>query len=154
MSSVWHAYTPTRSLRSSSAHLPVSELHLLLVASDLLDHKFGRLYQITSNLLPLSSRSDPDSKLTSLLQLVNNWPPIKLSALLIRRHTRFCARYKCFTLHYLEPVEIFKNLRNVMTFRRFGDAPPPPFDGCTFNKSQFQQDTKYSMARTKTSKII
>jgi len=78
LSSVLHAYTPiTRSLRSSSAHLlvePVSELHLLLVAFDLLDNEFRTLYQITSNLLPLSPRSDPDSKLTSLLQLDNNWP--------------------------------------------------------------------------------
>jgi len=80
---------------------PVSELHLLLMASDLLDPEFGTLYQITSNLLPLSPRSDPDSKPTSLLQLVNNWPPSELSAALIRPHTRFCARYKCFTLHYM-----------------------------------------------------
>jgi len=38
---------------------PVSELHLLLVASDLPDHEFGTLYQISTNLLPLSPRSDP-----------------------------------------------------------------------------------------------
>jgi len=74
---------------------PVSELHLLLVASDLLDHEFGTLSQMTSNLLPLSPRSDPDSKLTSSLQLVKNWPPSDLSAPLIRRHTRFCY---CLTL--------------------------------------------------------
>jgi len=84
---------------------PVSELHLLLVASDLPDHKFGTLCRITSNLLPLSPRTDPDSKLTSLLQLVNNWPPSELSAPLIRRHSRFCARYKCFfTLHYIKAI--------------------------------------------------
>jgi len=60
---------------------------LLLVASDLLDHEFGTLNQITSNLLPLSPRSGPDSKPTSLLQLFINWPPSELSAPLIRRHT-------------------------------------------------------------------
>jgi len=57
-------------------------------------------------LLPLSPRSDPDSKPTSLLQLVNNWPPSELSAPLIRRHTRFCARYTCFTLHYITLHEL------------------------------------------------
>jgi len=85
----------------------VSELHFLLVASDLPDHKFGTLYQITSNLLPLSPRSDPDSKLTSLLQLVNNWPPSELSAPLIRRHSWFCASYKCFILHYIM-IDVFE----------------------------------------------
>jgi len=80
---------------------PAAELNLLLVASDLLDHESGTLYQITLNLLPLYPRSDPDSKLTSLLQLVNNWPPSELSAPLIQRQSRFCARYKCFTLHYI-----------------------------------------------------
>jgi len=56
LSSVLRTYTPTRSLRSSSAHLlvePRLRLHLLLMASDLPDHEFGTLYQITSNLLPL-----------------------------------------------------------------------------------------------------
>jgi len=59
-------------------------------------------------LLPLSPRSDPDSKPTSLLQLVNNWPPSELSVPLIRRHTRFYARYKCFTLHYITKALICK----------------------------------------------
>jgi len=61
---------------------PVSELHLLLVASNLPDHEFsaGTLYQMTSNLLPLSLCSDQNSKLTSLLQLVNNWPLSELCA--------------------------------------------------------------------------
>jgi len=75
---------------------PISELHLFLVASD--------------QLLPLSPHSDPDSKLISLLQLVNNWPPSELSAPLIRRQTRFCGRYKCFyiTLHITSHCVPFK----------------------------------------------
>jgi len=79
---------------------PVSELHLILVASDLPDYEFGTLYQMASNLLPLSLRSDQYSQLTSSLQIVINWPPSELYAPLIRRHTRFFARYKCLTLHY------------------------------------------------------
>jgi len=51
---------------------PVSELYTcfswlpICLATNL------ELYHITSNLLPLSPRSDQDSKLTSLFQLVNN----------------------------------------------------------------------------------
>ena len=70
LSSLLHAYTSTRPLRSSSAHLLVnlvSELPLLLVASDLPDHEFGTLSQMTSHLLHLSPLSDPNSKPTSLL---------------------------------------------------------------------------------------
>jgi len=50
----------------------VSELHLLLVVSNLPHPKFGALYHMTSNLLPLSPRSDPDSKFSYFLQLINN----------------------------------------------------------------------------------
>jgi len=78
---------------------PVSELHLLLVASDLQDHEFGTLYQITSNLLPLSPHSDPESKLTSLLQLVNNWPPSELCASDLTSYSILCA-IQMF-LHYI-----------------------------------------------------
>jgi len=54
----------------------VSEQHLLLETSDLPDHEFGTIFQMTSNLPCHSPRSDPDSKFTYLLQLVNYWPPI------------------------------------------------------------------------------
>jgi len=75
------------------------------VASDLPDYEFGIIYLITSNLLPISPRSDPDSKLASLLQLVNNWPPSELTAPLIRRYTSFCTFYTCFTLHYINDTK-------------------------------------------------
>jgi len=77
----------------------VSELHLLLVASDLpsAGPRNWDSLQMTSNLLPLSLRSNTDSKLTSLLPLVNNWQLSELSAPLNRRHTQFCECYK----HYI-----------------------------------------------------
>jgi len=81
----------------------VSELHLLLGASDLLDHESGTLCLITSNLLPLlSSLSDPNSKINSSLQKLNNWPPCELSAHLIRSYIWFCAHYKFTSLHYIK----------------------------------------------------
>ena len=58
---------------------------MLPVASALLDHVFGTLYQMTSSLLPLSPHSNPDSKLTSSLQLgyfnfnASNYRPIALT---------------------------------------------------------------------------
>jgi len=94
-----HAYTPTRSLRYS-AHLlvePVLELHLLLVVSDLPDHKFRTLYQLTQTcclflLVHIHTQNSP---------IYFNSSPSQLSVPLIRCHTRFCVRYKCSTLHYI-----------------------------------------------------
>jgi len=79
---------------------PVSKLRLLLVASNLLDHDVGTLYQMTSNLLPF---------LFVQIQTQNSPPYFNSSitdhrAPLIRHHTRFCARYKCLTLHYIDGV--------------------------------------------------
>jgi len=52
--------------------------------------------RVTSNLFPLSSRSHLNSKLTSLLQLLNSWPTSEL--LFIRYSTSCCSRYKLIKL--------------------------------------------------------
>jgi len=81
---------------------PDSDLHLLLVASDLPDHEFGTLYlsnQTCSLILVQNFRSR--LKTTSSLQLVINRPPIDLSVPLIQLHTRFFGRYKCYYITYI-----------------------------------------------------
>jgi len=103
------SYASTRSLPSSYAHLLAEPcLRITLASSGVWspDHEFGTLSHMTSNWLPLSPHSDPNSKLTSLLQLINNWPPSELSAPLIRRHTPFCARCKCLALHFCSETHL------------------------------------------------
>jgi len=103
LSSVLHAYTPTWTLWSSSAHLLVEPRLRTTLTSRGFQSAGLRIWNSLPNhikLAPSFPRSDPDLKRTSLLQLVNNWSPSELSVPLIRCHTRFNAHYKCF-LHYI-----------------------------------------------------
>ena len=70
LSSLLHAYTPTRPLRSSSAHLLVEPRLRTTFASRGFRSAGPRIWNSLSNdiaLAPLSPRSHPNSKLTSLL---------------------------------------------------------------------------------------
>jgi len=72
-----HHSAPTHHSAPSSAHLLVEPRWTTSCFSWLPICRTTNLelYQITSNLLPLFPRLDPNSKLASLLQLVNNWSP-------------------------------------------------------------------------------
>jgi len=91
LSSTPHAYTPTRPFRFSSAHLLVEPRLWSLVSACF---RSGTISQVTTNFLPVSSRSQPYSKLISLFQ----YPLNKLAAAL--------SHYKLSTLHYTSKSSI------------------------------------------------